>query len=229
VIISYTHKFIFIKSIKTAGTSVEAILSNFCGGDDIVTPLGDYSFNRDEKGEWIHKAMNPGDFQQHDDALTIKNKLPAEVWEGFFKFSIARNPWDRLISDFHWQKRRDPAMQPRKRFYHYLGIPLDEFTEIKKLFSQFAESGPWDNNDRFYVIDDKLCVDYVIRYENLTEDFGEVCQRIGIPAENLPHLKSGMRKVQRHYSEYYDKKTHGLVAERHKNDIELLGYRFEQV
>jgi hypothetical protein len=229
MIVSHTRKFIFIKSRKTAGTSLEAALSNYCGGDDIVTPLGDYSINRDETGQWVHKVMNPGDFQQHDDALTVKDKLPIEVWDGYFKFSIARNPWDRLISDFYWKKRRDPALQPHKRFYHYLGIPFDEFTEIKKLFSQFAESGSWDNNDRFYIIDGKLCMDYVIRYENLTEDFGEVCRRIGIPVENLPHLKSGMRKVQRHYSEYYDKKTQDLVAERHKNDIELLGYRFERV
>jgi hypothetical protein len=150
VIISHTHKFIFIKSRKTAGTSAEAMLSNFCSGEDIVTPLGDYEFNRDEKGEWIHKSMNAGDFQQHDDALSIKDKLPSEVWNSYFKFSIARNPWDKVVSDFHWKKRQDPALQPRKRFHHYLGVPFDEFAKIKKLFSQFAESGPWQNNDRFY-------------------------------------------------------------------------------
>jgi hypothetical protein len=228
VIVSHSHKFIFIKSRKTGGTSVEALLSSFCSGEDIVTPLGDYRFNRGENGEWIHHSMNAGEFHQHDDALTIKNSLPAEVWDGYFKFSIARNPWDRLVSDFHWEKRQDLSLQPRKRFYHYLGIPFDELAEIRKQFPKFAESGPWWNNDRFYTIDDRLCVDYVIRYEDLARDLGEVCRRIGIPAKEPPRLKSGIRKVKRHYSKYYDDKTRDRVAQRHKKDIDLLGYRFER-
>lgn len=228
MIVSHSRKFIFIKPVKTAGTSIEAVLSNYCDGDDVVTPLGDYSFNRDEKGDWIHKSMNPGDFHQHDDALTIRQQIPPELWQGYFKFSMARNPWDRLVSDFFWQKRQDPALQPRKRFYHHLGIPFDEFGEIRKLFAQFAESGPWHNNDRFYTIEDRLCVDFVIRYENLAGDFDEVCRRIGVATTELPNLKGGLRKVKRHYSEYYDDSTRDLVAQRHRHDIELLGYKFER-
>ena len=68
MIISHTHKYIFIKSLKTAGTSVEAALSKHCGENDMVTPLGDYWFNRDEKGAWIHSAMNAEGFSQHDPA-----------------------------------------------------------------------------------------------------------------------------------------------------------------
>ena len=36
MIISHKHKFIFIKTKKTTGTSVEIFLSNICGLDDIV-------------------------------------------------------------------------------------------------------------------------------------------------------------------------------------------------
>ena len=50
MIISHTHKYIFLKSLKTAGTSVEAALSKHCGAGDMVTPLDDYWFNRDERG-----------------------------------------------------------------------------------------------------------------------------------------------------------------------------------
>ena len=65
MIISHSHRYIFIKSEKTAGTSVEAALSKHCTDSDIVTPLGDYWFNRGEKGEWIHSAMNAEGFFQH--------------------------------------------------------------------------------------------------------------------------------------------------------------------
>lgn len=227
MIISHTHKYIFIKSTKTAGTSVEAALSNYCADKDVVTPLGDFAFNRDESGAWVHKSMNEGSYRQHDDALTIKSSLPAEIWDNYFKFSITRNPWERTLSRFFWNHRGDPALKPHKRFYHHLGIPFDELGPARKAFIKFLNEEAWDTNDRFYIIDGKLCVDYVIRYEHLADDLLVVCKRVGLPELNLPNLKSGFRKRDHHYSEYYDEQSRAMVAERHQNDIRLFGYRFE--
>lgn len=227
MIISHTHKYIFIKSTKTAGTSIEAALSGYCSGPDIVTSLEDHRFNRDESGAWVHKAMNEGNYKQHDDALTIRNSLPADTWTSYFKFSIARNPWERTLSRFFWNHRNDPAMKPKKRFYHSLGIPFDELGPARKAFTRFLKEEAWDTNDRFYIIDGELCVDFVIRYEQLEQDLEEVCKRIGLPEVQLPRLKSGFRKAEHHYSEYYDEESQALVAERHQNDIRLFGYRFE--
>lgn len=234
MIISHTHKFIFIKSEKTAGTSVESALSRYCSGDDVVTPINDYRHNRDENGDFLHQSMNAEEFikldlpnLQHVDAATIKSMLPDEVWNTYYKFSIARNPWDRIISDFFWKKRQDPAIKPRKRFYHYLGVPLNEHGQLKELFNEFLQSDQWTNNDRFYVIDDKLCVDHAIRYEWLSEDFAEVCKKLGLDNCTLPRLKAGIRRKNNHYSEYFDEESKAIVADRHKNDIRLLGYKFE--
>jgi hypothetical protein len=234
MIISHTHKFIFIKSFKTAGTSIESTLSNYCSGNDIVTPINDYRHNRNEKGEFIHKAMNAEEFielgldnLQHVEALVIKNKVPPEVWNSYFKFSISRNPWDRAVSYFHWEKRQDPAIKPKKRFYHHLGIPFNEIAQIRTLFSDFIKKSTWPSNDNFYTIDNELCVDYVIRYENLSEDFNFVCKKLGLPVDSLPRLKGGMRQAKYHYSDYYDEETKTIVAKHHKNDIRLFDYKFE--
>jgi hypothetical protein len=231
MIISHSRKFIFIKSRKTAGTSLEAALSQYCSGTDVVTPLNDFRHNRNEKGEFIHRAMNADEYReigQHVDAMTIKSRLAGDQWGGYFKFSIARNPWDRIVSDFTWLARNDPALQPRRRFYHRLGIPFNEFQETRRLFSEFVRSGVWTTNDRFYIIDDDLCVDRVIRYEHLSDDFGAVCHMIGVPPVELPHLKAGIRSGKRHYSAYYDDDTAEIVAEKHNNDLRLLGYSFEK-
>lgn len=227
MIISHSHKFIFIKSRKTAGTSLEAALSAFCEGDDIVTPLGDYKHNRDEAGRFIHRARNADGFEQHDEALTIRSRLSPAQWTSYYKFSIARNPWDKVVSEFFWDKRQDPALQPRKRFYHYLGVPFDEFGHTRKLFAEFVRDYR-NTNDRFYLIDGRLCVDYVIRYERLEEDWAQVCGRIGITPPPLPSLKAGIRKGKRHYSDYYDEESATRIAECHGNDIQLFGYRFER-
>lgn len=227
MIISHSHRFIFIKSRKTAGTSLEAALSNYCSGDDVVTPLGDYKHNRDDSGRFVHQSLNAGDFEQHDEALAIRGKLPPETWQSYFKFSIARNPWDKVVSEFFWERRRDPALKPTRRFYHYLGVPFDELRQLRSRFSDFVASYR-NTNDRFYLIDGKLCVDFVVRYEHLADDFAQVCTRVGIDAPELPRLKSGIRNGQRHYSDYYDDDTRARVADLHRNDIELFGYRFER-
>jgi hypothetical protein len=228
MIISHTNRYIFIKSTKTAGTSIEAALSNHCRGDDVVTPLGDYDFNRDETGAWVHKSMNEGRHQQHDDAVTIRDSLPPEIWNSYFKFSIARNPWERTLSRFFWNHRNDPALKPEKGLLQRLGVPVDELAPARKAFNRFLREEAWDTNDRFYVIDGKLCVDYVVRYENLAGDLLEVCQRVGLPELRLPHLKSGMRSKKHHYSEYYDEESRELISARHQVDVKLFGYRFEQ-
>jgi hypothetical protein len=234
MIISHTHKFIFIKSEKTAGTSVESALSQFCSGNDVVTPINDYRHNRDENGNFLHQSMNAEEFikldlpnLQHVDALTIRRMVPDDVWDSYLKFSITRNPWDRIISDFFWKKRQDPAIKPRKRFYHYFGVPFNELNHVQGMFKEFLNSDQWTNNDRFYVIDNQLCVDFAIRYERLSEDLSDVCKKLELDNCSLPRLKSGMRQKNHHYSEYFDEESKSIVAEKHKNDIRLFDYKFE--
>lgn len=131
MIISHSHKFIFIKSFKTAGTSIDSTLSTFCSGDDIVTPMNDFKHNRNEKGEFIHNAMNAEAFEkldlpnlQHVEAHIIKDMVAPEVWSDYFKFSIARNPWDRAISYFYWDMRNNPALKPKRNFIIILACLL---------------------------------------------------------------------------------------------------------
>ncbi len=224
MIVSHSRRFIFVKSAKTAGTSLEAALSNYCGGDDIVTPLGDYDFNRDETGRWVHRAMNADGFEQHDWGSTIRDKVGSEVWNSYFKFSIARNPWDRVVSLFTWLLRKDRGRNELVKD----DDPAARLASIRARFTDFVRNGYWHTNDRFYIIDGECCVDYVIRYENLADGTLEVCRRLGIPPIELPRLKSGFKPGAFHYSQYYDAQTEALVAERHAHDIRLFGYRFER-
>ena len=234
MIISHTHKFIFLKPIKTAGTSIEAALSNYCSDEDIVTPLNNYWFNRDQTSSIVHRAMNAEklewwtkDIGQHVDVPTMRERLSEDIWSNYMKISVTRNPWDRLVSLFMWENKNDQSLKPKKRFYHRLGVPFDELGLLKRRFLQYV-GGDWETNDRFYLIDGKLCADFVIRYENLSESFNALCDELNVPRVELPRLKTGIRIGDYHYSEFYDEESQSIVSERHINDIRLFGYCFQE-
>lgn len=106
-------------------------------------------------------------------------------------------------------------------------MPFDELAQVKQLFSEYIKNTSLPSNDPFYVMDDELCVDAVIRYENLIEDYANICQKLGLPSSELPRLKGGIRSAKFHYSELFDAESKEIVAEQHKNDIRLFGYKFE--
>jgi hypothetical protein len=245
MIISHSREFIFLKPRKVAGTSVEVALSRHTLEGDVVTPMGEFDARWDED-QYTHPGRHWPGLRRHATLREIRKYVGDEVWRCYFTFSIVRNPWDLVVSKYHWATRPgSPNLplgqslvrflrRPRKvsRNFSRLGRTLiPKLVDTEKIpFPVFAKYmlRYYEMNDGFYFNGDgTLGLDHVLRYENLTEDFGRVCERLGIPDTPLPFLKTKTRPKGTHYSEYYDDESRERVARVHRRQIEAFGYTFE--
>ena len=204
--VSHKHKFIFVHAPKTAGNSIQNLLQNY-SEDIIVISKKQATHNAKGKSHLDRFGIRSSDKKLKIHKHTTLNKY-YNTWrkkygsiEDFFKFGVTRNPWDRAISYYFWKGYKS---FDKKRFVNSLP--------------------PRSCGDYFYVKKyNDYKVDYVIRYENLQEDFNVVCDKIGIPRQQLPHKNKSKHK---HYTEYYDDETKQIVAEKYAKDIEYFGYEF---
>lgn len=202
MIVSHRHRFIFLKTRKTAGTSIEVALSQLAGEDAIVTPVHpaepghtprNYESVADAEGE---------PFLPHMRSQSLRSRLGQEVWNGYFKFCFERNPWDKVVSIYRWRNRRlaDPP-------------PFDAW-----LFSDPRVFSDWP----IYSIDGECAVDAVGRYETLTADLDAFLERVGIvPGDlTLPHAKGGLRRGDVLYSP----PAAAHVRQVFSREVEMFGY-----
>jgi hypothetical protein len=219
VIVSHAHRFVFLKTRKTAGTSVEIALSTVCGPEDVITPVT----QADERLRAEHGGRPPQNYESpplprrafnHMPASMVRQLVGRETWDGYLTFSIERNPWDAVVSLFHWRHRDDPAPPA---FSDFVREPV-----VAELATK---------NYRGYRINGALAVDRVLRYESLAAELGEVWGVLGLPGEpRLPRAKGGSRPRgpvhESSYASYYDDATRAHVAKLFAAAIEDFGYEF---
>jgi len=206
MIISHKHKFIFLKSEKTAGTSLEVSLASVCGSEDVITTITKDGL---PKG-YSHPHKNNGEFNPHAPPAKIVSKIGIDIWNEYYKILPIRNPWDRAVSYWCW------ASGKYKKTYTFSEYVK---TSQMRLLSKWYKLSPFDKNP---------CVDFLIRFEYLNEDFLKLCDLLKINPIKLPRAKGNFRTNRKHYTEYYNDKTQEIIAKKYKKDIKYFGYKFEQ-
>jgi len=240
MIVSHKYKFIFIRPTKVAGTSVQVNLAKQCDDGDIVTSVGGYDEKSDET-KFVIKPRNREGFHGHMFPDQIKEKIDSEIWNNYFKFTIVRNPYDLMVSRYHWhwsrpeKKIKDELIKSKIKIH--MVQPASYIRLLKRIFNKrsksFAETmkyfdKQWKNTRYYFDENGKPICDFYIKYENLDEDYKKVCEKVGIPYEPLPRLKTKQRKKKKHYSTYYDEKTKNRVSKIFKKELDFFDYKFEE-
>jgi hypothetical protein len=230
MILSHKYKFIFIKTAKTAGTSIDVFLSKHCGPEDIVTPIappveGHQPRNYEgfinpipeilqRPGKILstlrHAITSRDKFYNHMPAREIKNRVPADVWNSYFKFCVERNPWDKVLSHYHMHAARESGSLSLDEYLARGRFPINYFRYTDR-------SGT------------KIIVDRILRYENLVAELSEVFSQLKIPFAGTLGVtaKSGYRSDRRPYQEVFNDEQRKIVEKAFAKEIKLHGYRFE--
>jgi hypothetical protein len=251
LVISHRHRFIFIKTAKTAGTSIEVFLSPRCGDEDVFTP---FAFPEEgHRPRNTHGIFNPIPewrtivrqrgwsrslpaaslvlrellrarrlYYMHLPGWQIRSRVSASVWDSYLRFCVERNPWDKVVSGWHYMRGR---YAPDLTFDHYLAFCI-RYKEGKK---RAAGVCPLNYDSYVDPLTGEPLVHRILRYERLDEELAEVLQQVGIPFEPplTVRAKGHFRGKRKPYQEHYSEEQRRLVAELFAEEIELLGYSFE--
>ncbi len=175
MIINHKYKFIFIKSFKTAGTSLEIALSKFCDEKDVITKIEPNDEIIRKKLKYTGPRNNDG-MKVHMTASEIKNKINSEIFENYFKFVVVRNPFDQIISAFYWHNE---SKKNEKKFFFFKKKSIN----FNKFFERKARHIFEDEINR-YSENGEILIDKFISYENLKNDLSSLSDLIKLP-ENL--------------------------------------------
>jgi len=178
-----------------------------------------------------------------EDLVTLaeEDKNPQD----FFSFTIVRNPWDRMVSNYFFHRNRD---HNDKRLHKKI-----EKSELKKWINDHIKENKFWRNITFkdwlkyfdekrnlqlvsiydgiikmnymdYIaINNKISVDYVINLHNISYEIGIIKDIAGKGAV-YPHSN---KSTHEDYREYYDDESIEIVANAYKRDIEAFNFNFD--
>jgi len=196
--ISHEYKCIFIHIQRTGGTSIEKAIQ------------GEDQFDK------LHRT-------KHILASTAK-EIYKDYWDDYFKFSIVRNPWDRMVSfaSMGWLDTR--IVDGKVNVDSFLSYITNNKYEVPVFSESVSRLHTYDN----YIENSVYCnilnedLDFIGRFENLHEDFATICEKIGCKNE----LPSDHKNVSENYKGFYNEHSKQVVQNIYKEDLKRFNYTF---
>lgn len=149
-------------------------------------------------------------------------------FKNYFKFTFVRNPWDRLVSAYHFLREGGIRKYDQEWSDNLLNFYPNFDTFLKEWVNRVDVSSGLHFKPQYEFICDKdhqIMVDFVGYFENLEDDFNYVKNKLGINSTLASLNKTASRKKD--YRSYYTDDTAKLVADVYRDDIRIFGYDFD--
>ena len=215
--ISHKYRVIFIHIQKTGGNSITNLFAE-----------SDPQLLQELPLDTTRKRL------KHCFASDIQAIVSPDVFFGYTKFSVVRNPYERYFSwykMFKYQKTDfgiTPGAMPNADVLgNAVLVEVEPYLDSFESFLSMPNDGLLErffyNQLDYLTIDGKLAVDKVLRFENLSHDFNEFARQLNLTAK-LPHLNQS--KLKQDYHGVYTEKTRHIVAQRFQPDLDYFAYDF---
>ena len=215
--ISHKYRLIFIHIQKTGGNSISKLFHEL--DPELIQEL---------------PLANTTKRLKHCFISDIDAILSPELFAEYTKFSIVRNPYERLFSwysMFKYQKTDFGIAAGAMPNADILGDKvmveaeayLDSFESFLTMPNQGLLERFYYNQLDYLLINDVVAVDKVLRFETLSHDFNELAEQLKLSA-TLPHVNKS--RVKQDYREVYSEKSKNIVAQRFQRDVDYFSYSF---
>ena len=215
MIISHGRKFIFVHIPKTGGTSLSLALEAKAMKDDIL--IGDTPKAKNRRKR-IKDAQVSGRLWKHARLTDIYGLVTQEQIERYLVFTIVRNPWDRIVSYYHWLKMQK---------FDHTAVEIAKNNSFTGFLADPATQHSLNNDAARYYVSDRDGIercDMYLRMEHLPEDAGRLGGNLGVKLADLPHDNRSKRDSD--YAGYYDAESQNIVHAAFADDIERFEYKF---
>ena len=150
----------------------------------------------------------------------FKIRYPVHTYKNYYKFAVARNPWDRLVSCWHGKILRKNAWEYPESLYD----KLQDFSE----FVDHVADHDLEECDAHMALQTSLIdlneLNYLIRMESFEKDVTRVFRDLGINEFKLEIRNR--TKNRKHYTHYYTNESRKKVEKIYEKDIRILGYNY---
>lgn len=216
-------KFLWTHPLKMGGTSFRTVL---------VALFGD--------GNNYHASAVGGKITVNDGHRSLKSLLSIDPkYKNFYKVSLCRNPWDRVVS-FWYHNKRHMALNRGETSLEMVNSKYRGFAprHLNQIFWQNCTFEEYLRskflNDlcpkQYYFFED-IEVDEYIRYEHFELDIANVLKKIGVNADEYNLERFGHDTARKwgvdDYRVYYNDDQVEFIGEKFKYEIEKFNYSFD--
>ena len=186
VAISRHFKTIFVKTTKTAGTSIECSLSKIFHKNDILSPISPKIIGHQPRNYLFENKKN---FYNHMSAKEIIHLLGINQYKHYFVWCIERHPVEKCISHFAMLKNSEF----HKRINNSSELTWDEYIERKRFPNDLNKYSFINSTNQRMPL-----VNKIIKYENLDKELRQLYLKLfGIDNFTLDfNAKSGFRSYR---------------------------------